>query len=122
MAMIKRLLTTPLWKAPIQHNIRCFSTEKIPPKLNEVNSTLLTIEQTSTPKKKTPYNQLKFGKEFTDHILEIDWSNDYGWHDPVIKPYGSFEIDPGASVLHYALSAFEGTIPLIHCLQTVQTA
>ena len=108
--MIKRLLSVPRAKFPIHHHARCLSTgvDKIPPKLNEINSTLLTIEQTTKPKAKSPYDQLKFGKEFSDHLLEIDWSNDYGWHDPVIKPYGSFQLDPAASVLHYALEAFEG--------------
>jgi len=106
--MIKRLLTSPRLKLPVHHqHARCFS-QQIPPKLNEMNSSLLTIQHTTAPKKKSPYNELKFGKEFTDHLLEIDWTNGYGWHDPVIKPYGSFTLDPAASVLHYALEAFEG--------------
>lgn len=97
-------------KLPINQSIRYQTggTQQVPPKLNEINSNLLRIEQTKTPKTKSPYNQLQFGKEFSDHLLEVDWSNDYGWHDPLIKPYGSFQLDPAASVLHYALEAFEG--------------
>ena len=95
------------------HIIRHATTTQIPPKLNELNSELLTIEQTKNPKTKSPYNQLAFGKEFTDHLLEVDWTNDYGWHDPAIRPYHSFQIDPAASSLHYALQAFEGTTPIL---------
>jgi len=96
---------------PIYQSIRCATSagqQQVPPKLNELNHNLLTIEQTKNPKPKSPYNQLQFGKEFTDHLLDIDWSNDYGWHDPVIKPYGPIPLDPAASSLHYALQAFEG--------------
>eukprot|EP01084_Bolivina_argentea_P265351 449755_1 len=97
-------------KLPIYQSIRYATagTQQVPPKLNELSHNLLTIDHTTTPKPKSPYNQLQFGKEFTDHLLEVDWSNDYGWHDPLIKPYGSFSIDPAASCLHYALQAFEG--------------
>jgi len=90
------------------HTSSSFSTSQLPPKLNELNHNLLTIDSTPAPKPKSPYSTLQFGKEFTDHLLEIDWSNDYGWHDPVIKPYGPFSIDPASSALHYALQAFEG--------------
>eukprot|EP00484_Ammonia_sp_Unknown_P000825 CAMPEP_0197020616 /NCGR_PEP_ID=MMETSP1384-20130603/1442_1 /TAXON_ID=29189 /ORGANISM="Ammonia sp." /LENGTH=410 /DNA_ID=CAMNT_0042448277 /DNA_START=36 /DNA_END=1268 /DNA_ORIENTATION=+ len=93
-----------------QHAVRYATggTQQVPPKLNDLNHNLLTIEHTKNPKQKSPYNQLKFGKEFTDHLLEIDWSNEFGWHDPSITPYHSFQIDPAASCLHYALQAFEG--------------
>mmetsp|Transcript_37170 Transcript_37170/g.61134 ORF Transcript_37170/g.61134 Transcript_37170/m.61134 type:complete len:405 (-) Transcript_37170:148-1362(-) len=92
------------------HSIRCVSggVTQVPPKLNELNHNMLTIEQTATPKQKSPYDQLKFGKEFSDHMLDINWTNDYGWQDPAIHPYASFAIDPAASCLHYALEAFEG--------------
>ncbi|MBC7740821.1 MAG: branched-chain amino acid aminotransferase, partial [Bdellovibrionaceae bacterium] len=31
-----------------------------------------------------------------------------GWHSASVSPYKSFEIDPGASVLHYGQALFEG--------------
>ena len=108
--MLKRVSRISNLKSCIYQSARyATTTQQVPPKLNELNSTLITIEQTKSSKPKSPYNKLQFGKEFSDHMLDINWSNDYGWHDPVIKPYGAFQIDPAASCLHYALEAFEGT-------------
>lgn len=41
-------------------------------------------------------------------MLECDWNQSTGWTPPVIRPYGNLEIDPAASVFHYALECFEG--------------
>jgi len=60
------------------------------------------------PKVKVPKETLIFGKETSDHMLCILWDKEKGWDKPHIKPYGSIEIDPAASVLHYALACFEG--------------
>lgn len=49
-----------------------------------------------------------FGKYFTDHMAAIDWSLEQGWHDARIMPYGPLQLDPAASVLHYAQEIFEG--------------
>jgi branched-chain amino acid aminotransferase len=49
-----------------------------------------------------------FGKHFTDHMVTIAWSGTQGWHDAVVKPYGPLQLDPAASVLHYAQEIFEG--------------
>jgi branched-chain amino acid aminotransferase len=43
-----------------------------------------------------------------DHMLEIDWDIEHGWHPPRITPFHDFTISPAASVLHYAIEAFEG--------------
>ena len=104
--MLKRV--SRISKSHIYQSTRYATTQQVPPKLNELNSNLITIEQTKSPKPKSAYNKLQFGKEFSDHMLDINWSNDWGWHDPVIKPYGPFQLDPAASCLHYALEAFEG--------------
>ena len=55
-----------------------------------------------------PKEELKFGKTFSDHMLEMDWTVQDGWAAPRIGPYGPFAIDPSASVLHYGLECFEG--------------
>lgn len=68
----------------------------------------LVIERTATPKTKLPNDKLVFGRTFTDHMVEVDWNPDKGWHSPRISPYHKLEIDPAASVLHYALECFEG--------------
>ena len=49
-----------------------------------------------------------FGAAFTDHMVTIDWSEELGWHDPAVVPYGPIMLDPAASVLHYAQEIFEG--------------
>jgi branched-chain amino acid aminotransferase len=49
-----------------------------------------------------------FGKHFTDHMVTISWSEERGWHDAVVKPYGPLVLDPAAAVLHYAQEIFEG--------------
>lgn len=49
-----------------------------------------------------------FGNFFTDHMVDICWSENGGWHRPRIQPYGPIELDPAASVLHYGQEIFEG--------------
>jgi branched-chain amino acid aminotransferase len=51
---------------------------------------------------------LGFGKTFTDHMVDICWSEQGGWHRPRVRPYGAIELDPAAAVLHYAQEVFEG--------------
>lgn len=34
-------------------------------------------------------------------VVKIKWTDDYGWYEPVIVPYGPLEIMPTASCLHY---------------------
>lgn len=49
-----------------------------------------------------------FGKHFTDHMVDICWSEHGGWHRPRVQPYGPIALDPAASVLHYGQEIFEG--------------
>jgi len=49
-----------------------------------------------------------FGNYFTDHMVEIDWTVDEGWHNAQVKPYGPLSIEPGSAVLHYGQEIFEG--------------
>jgi branched-chain amino acid aminotransferase len=49
-----------------------------------------------------------FGQYFTDHMVIIDWSEDTGWHDARVVPYGPLQLDPATSVLHYGQAIFEG--------------
>lgn len=49
-----------------------------------------------------------FGKNFTDHMVEVCWSEQGGWHRPRVQPYGPIALDPAASVLHYGQEIFEG--------------
>ncbi|MGH3787298.1 MAG: branched-chain amino acid aminotransferase [Pseudonocardiaceae bacterium] len=49
-----------------------------------------------------------FGSYFTDHMVEICWTDGRGWHDPQIGPYRQLVIDPATMVLHYGQAIFEG--------------
>ncbi|MFY7835266.1 MAG: branched-chain amino acid aminotransferase, partial [Novosphingobium sp.] len=49
-----------------------------------------------------------FGTAFTDHMVEIDYTEGKGWHDARVVPYGPIALDPAAAVLHYAQEIFEG--------------
>ncbi|MGR2751433.1 branched-chain amino acid aminotransferase [Agromyces arachidis] len=49
-----------------------------------------------------------FGNHFTDHMVDICWSEKGGWHRPRVSPYGPIQLDPSAAVLHYAQEIFEG--------------
>ncbi|HLP22573.1 MAG TPA: branched-chain amino acid aminotransferase [Microbacteriaceae bacterium] len=49
-----------------------------------------------------------FGDYFTDHMVDICWSEKGGWHRPRVQPYGPISLDPAAAVLHYGQEIFEG--------------
>jgi len=53
------------------------------------------------------FNNLVFGKTFTDHMLLCHYKNGQ-WQTPEIKPYQPLTLDPSASVLHYGQAIFEG--------------
>lgn len=50
----------------------------------------------------------QFGNVFTDHMVDICWSERGGWHRPRVQPYGPIALDPAAAVLHYGQEVFEG--------------
>jgi len=49
-----------------------------------------------------------FGRYCTDHMVSLLYTNERGWHDATVVPYGPIELDPSAIVLHYAQEVFEG--------------
>ncbi len=53
-------------------------------------------------------SKLGFGKIFTDHMFNMDYSVEKGWHNPRIEPYAPFTMDPATMVLHYGQAIFEG--------------
>ena len=66
------------------------------------------ITRAATLKPKPDPKTLVFGRSFTDHMFVMNYSADKGWHDGRIVPYGPFELEPSAMVLHYAQEVFEG--------------
>lgn len=53
------------------------------------------------------FNQLDFGRVFTDHMFVCDFSNGK-WNNPSVLPYQKLSIDPSARVFHYGQAVFEG--------------
>ena len=55
----------------------------------------------STVTSKPDFDNLTFGHSFSDHMLRIQWSQDRGWHQPVICKLEDLRIHPGAKVSTY---------------------
>ena len=51
---------------------------------------------------------LGFGKYFTEHVFEMDYTSEKGWHNPIIKKLENLSIHPGSMYLHYGQGIFEG--------------
>ncbi len=62
-----------------------------------------------------------FGEVFTDHMVDLCWSERGGWHRPRVQPYGPIELDPAAAVLHYAQEIFEGLKAYRHADDSIWT-
>ncbi|CAG9532438.1 unnamed protein product [Cercopithifilaria johnstoni] len=58
--------------------------------------------------KPEPGSELLFGHQFSDHMLEIKWTEQKGWSRPLICPLHDLVIHPAAKALHYAVELFEG--------------
>lgn len=50
---------------------------------------------------------LPFGKHFSDHMLEADFSNGE-WTNISIKPFAPLSLSPSLAALHYGQAIFEG--------------
>lgn len=53
------------------------------------------------------FDELQFGKVFTDHMLEADYIDGH-WTNCTIKPLAKIELHPATSALHYGQAVFEG--------------
>ena len=72
----------------------------------EIKKNLLPAEKRAA--KPTDESKLGFGKIHSDHMFVMKFLRAKGWIEPTIKPYGPFELDPAALVLHYSQEVFEG--------------
>ncbi len=68
----------------------------------------LTINTTNQLKDKPDQSNLGFGTLFTDHMFNMDYNTEKGWHAPRIDPYAPISMDPSTMVLHYGQAVFEG--------------
>lgn len=70
----------------------------------------LNISITRTAKSRlaeTDFDNLPFGKTFSDHMFVADYS-DGAWKNFQIIPYGEIGFSPAISALHYGQAFFEG--------------
>lgn len=58
--------------------------------------------------KPIPTHDFGFGNLFSNRMFTQKYTPDLGWHEAVIGPYHSLELDPSTAVLHYAQEIFEG--------------
>jgi branched-chain amino acid aminotransferase len=56
---------------------------------------------------KVDYNNLSFGKYFSDHVFVAEYKNGK-WNEGEIIPYGPMNVEPAMCTLHYGQSIFEG--------------
>lgn len=70
----------------------------------------MDIQVTKTGKSKIgeiDFNNLPFGKYFTDHMLEVDYI-DGEWKNVSIRPYQPLSLSPALAAIHYGQAIFEG--------------
>ncbi len=53
-------------------------------------------------------DNLGFGNIFTDHVFEMDYTENKGWHNPAIKPLSDLQMHPATMFIHYGQAIFEG--------------
>lgn len=79
----------------------------------------MEIIRSNKLRSKIQNNDLKFGKVFTDHMLQVEFvskkiaggidslnlpiSKEAGWLTPRIVPFGPLSLSPAANVLHYGV-------------------
>ena len=77
-------------------------------KITQEDRMQITITKADQLKSKPDDAKLGFGTLFTDHMFNMDYHPDKGWHNPRIEPYTSIAMDPATMVLHYGQGIFEG--------------
>ena len=68
----------------------------------------IKVTKTTHPAEKPDSSTLGFGKVFTDHMFIMDYSEEEGWHDARIVPFGPIGLHPASTVLHSGVETFGG--------------
>ncbi|MFO7715299.1 branched-chain amino acid aminotransferase [Desulfosarcina sp.] len=68
----------------------------------------VAVNKAAQLKAKPDEKKLGFGTLFTDHMFNMDYSVEKGWHNPRIEPYAPLVMEPSTMVLHYGQGVFEG--------------
>ncbi len=68
----------------------------------------LSVEKVKESRiKEVDFNNIPFGKFFSDHMIEMDWHKGH-WETPKLRPFQNISIHPATSALHYGQAIFEG--------------
>ncbi|KAI4610136.1 branched-chain-amino-acid transaminase bat2 [Alternaria metachromatica] len=102
--------------APLSASLRCrtqrpysiHADKSVGEKIQDIDPTKLSITKTTTPKDLLPHEELVFGRNFSDHMLSLEWTATEGWLPARITPYQNLSLDPATCVFHYAFECFEG--------------
>lgn len=70
----------------------------------------LTINRVPVNKQRAlpDFENLEFGKNYTDHMFLMNYTPELGWHNHRIGPFENLSLSPATLVLHYAQEIFEG--------------
>ncbi|EOA82240.1 branched-chain-amino-acid transaminase bat2 [Exserohilum turcicum] len=102
--------------APLSAALRCrtqrpysiHADASVGDKIQGIDPSKLTIARTAKPKDLLPPEELVFGRNFSDHMLSLEWTATQGWLPARITPYQNLSLDPATCVFHYAFECFEG--------------
>ncbi|CAG8711361.1 31612_t:CDS:2 [Gigaspora margarita] len=103
-------LTLPRYikRRPFNFQQTLFKSTSVDSKITDIDHKRVQIKISETLKPLIPDKDLVFGRNFTDHMLTIEWNAKDGWSDPIIQPYGKISLEPSAMVFHYSFECFEG--------------
>ncbi|PVI07081.1 branched-chain amino acid aminotransferase II [Periconia macrospinosa] len=102
--------------APLAASLRCRSQRmysihadaSVGTSITDIDPSKLSVTKTANPKALLPPDELIFGRNFTDHMLSLEWTASEGWLPARITPYQNLSLDPATCVFHYAFECFEG--------------
>lgn len=106
--LLPKIQFTAAGKPNVEPIARQLSSASAPTETFKFDDLRIELGDPSTITYKPDFDNLTFGHSFSDHMLRIQWSQDRGWHQPVICKLEDLRIHPGAKVLHYAQELFEG--------------
>jgi branched-chain amino acid aminotransferase len=70
-------------------------------------SEIVIVKSESSKIHQVDFDNLLFGRVFTDHMFVCDYENG-AWQNPQIIPYQKLSMEPSARVFHYGQAVFEG--------------
>lgn len=76
-------------------------------KIAEMSYKISIEKTTSSHIGEIDFNDLPFGKNFSDHMFIADYY-DGDWHDCRVIPFQDFSLHPATSAIHYGQAIFEG--------------